>query len=70
MEKLELNNRPEPKHDYLEARGANVLAGVIRDYWRAVGATGVKVWVMPEGASDNYGVRSNLVNGLPEPPCG
>lgn len=63
--KLELNNPPAPRHDYLEGGGANILAAVVRAYW-STRATTVKVWVERDSpSSEVMCVRSNLVNGLP-----
>jgi hypothetical protein len=56
---------PPDLPDFSTKAGAQELAATIRNYWRGRGATvTVETFVvMAEGR--NYGIRSNLVNGLP-----
>jgi hypothetical protein len=52
-------------------QSAERLAEQVATYWQIHGYTGIKTWVVAERtvANDNigtvYGVRSNLVGGLP-----
>jgi hypothetical protein len=51
-------------------QGAERLAEELATYWQIRGFPNVKTWVVAEHANDNnigtvYGVRSNLVGGLP-----
>jgi hypothetical protein len=55
-----------PQGDYLTRYGASILAGVIERYWKKRGYEGVRVeWYETKPGSDTWGVRSNLVGGLP-----
>jgi hypothetical protein len=62
--------------EYLDNAGAHLLAARIKEYWRVRGHLNVTTWVvtpknlgLEEGASPDrvstFGVRSNLVGGLP-----
>lgn len=52
--------------DYYTSYGAGVLAKQIETYWHKLGHGGVRVerYALP-GLDGTFGVRSNLVNGLP-----
>ena len=54
--------------DLLSAYGAGLLADAINAYWLAKGhKVGAERYELP-GCKAAYGVRSNLLNGLPRPP--
>jgi hypothetical protein len=63
--------------EYLDNAGAHLLATRIKEYWHAIGYLDVTAWVvtpknlgLEQGTGPNnrvatFGVRSNLVNGVP-----
>jgi hypothetical protein len=56
--------------DLLSSFGAGVLAAAISEHWRLRGYPGVKAerYELPGGGG--WGVRSNLLNGLPRMEAG
>lgn len=64
---------PKPKRvkidcdDLNSGHGANLVRNVIRAFWHGRGFLSVQVDAYPLGPAlpGKYGVRSNLVNGLP-----
>ena len=57
---------PPDLPDFSTKAGAQKLAATIANYWRARGATvTVETFVVLGAEGRNYGIRSNLVNGLP-----
>jgi hypothetical protein len=69
--------RPRPRRastrradelDNLSAPGAQRLSEMIRSFWRAAGFSNVETQIVHSGGSPGspaYGVRSNLIGGLP-----
>jgi hypothetical protein len=53
--------------DTLTYTGAEIIARTIREFWHSRGYTRVRVerFELGEGYWKTWGVRSNLVNGLP-----
>lgn len=54
-----------PKTDFYSKHGAGLLAEHITTYWRKRGHSQVAAERYAMGNSGNWGVRSNLVDGLP-----
>ena len=52
------------KQDCFSKDGADALAATIMTFWRDKGAPYVKAWAYLMRSGD-WGVRSNLVGGLP-----
>jgi hypothetical protein len=59
---------PAPSRDYYTAFGAGILAKTIETNWHERGAGHVKVERYKIKGTEAWGVRSNLVNGLPPSP--
>ena len=53
------------KFDSLSRHGAKLLSHYIADHWAARGFSNVVVWGVAIPDSTAYGIKSNLVNGLP-----
>lgn len=51
--------------DFLTAKGARAIADHLNAYWRERGYKSVKAYAVQRPGSDEWDVRSNLVNGKP-----
>lgn len=58
---------PPSTTDYYTKHGAGTLADMVNAYWAKRGVSHVLAERYPMGSTGAWGVRSNLVGGLPPP---
>ena len=66
----EMRARPRPRRVRLSAPGAQRLCQIIKSYWNPAGFVNIQTEIVHSGGSGEapvWGVRSNLIAGLPRP---
>lgn len=53
--------------DFFTARGARAIADRINEYWREQGVPGIVAYPVQRPGSNDFDVRSNMVNGFAPP---